>query len=54
MASDFNNNVEKMDKSKTYYVDCRSGNRSGTAVARLKKTRFKAFNLVGGIGSWPR
>ncbi|MBC7418749.1 MAG: rhodanese-like domain-containing protein [Pedobacter sp.] len=54
IASDFNNNVEKPDKSKTYYMYCRSGNRSGTAVDRLKKIGIKAFDLVGGIDSWHR
>jgi rhodanese-related sulfurtransferase len=54
MAGDFKNKIEKLDKSKTYYVFCRSGNRSGNAVSMLEKLGFKAFNLVGVIGAWPK
>ena len=54
MANDFILKAEKLDKSKTYYVYCRSGNRSDQAVSVLNKLGFKAFNLVGGIGAWPR
>jgi rhodanese-related sulfurtransferase len=54
MASDFISKAEKLDKSKTYFVYCRSGNRSGQAVSILKKLGIKAFNLSGGIGAWPR
>ncbi len=54
MAADFLPKAEKLDKSKTYFVYCRSGNRSGQAVSLLNKLGLKAFNLVGGIGAWPR
>lgn len=54
MASDFNAKLSKLDKSKTYFVFCRSGNRSGNAVNIMKKEGFNAFNLVGGIGAFPK
>lgn len=54
MSSDFILKAEKLDKSKTYFVYCRSGNRSGQAVSVLNKLGLKAFNLVGGIGAWPK
>ncbi|TKB97670.1 rhodanese-like domain-containing protein [Pedobacter cryophilus] len=54
MASDFNTKLSKLDKSKTYFVFCRSGNRSGNAVNMMKKEGFNAFNLVGGIGAFPK
>jgi rhodanese-related sulfurtransferase len=54
MAADFIIKAEKLDKSKTYFLYCRSGNRSGQAVSILKKLGIKSFNLVGGIGAWPR
>lgn len=54
MAADFILKAEKLDKSKTYFVYCRSGNRSGQAVSVLNKIGLKAFNLVGGIGAWPK
>jgi rhodanese-related sulfurtransferase len=53
MARDFINKMEKLDKAKTYYVYCRSGNRSGNAVSMLEKSGFKAYNLVGGISAYP-
>lgn len=54
MSSDFILKAGKLDKSKTYFVYCRSGNRSGKAVSTLNKLGLKAFNLVGGIGAWPK
>lgn len=46
--------VKTMDKSKEYFVFCRSGNRSGSACDIMSKEGFKAYNLAGGIGAWPR
>ena len=45
--------LEKLDKTKNYYVYCRSGNRSGQACAIMKNLGFdKAFNLQGGFMNW--
>jgi rhodanese-related sulfurtransferase len=54
-VSDFNfsKEVEKLDKSATYVVYCRSGNRSAAACKMMMKMGFKdVSNLVGGIIAW--
>jgi len=52
-GQDFINALEALDKTKHYYVYCRSGNRSGQACAYMEKAGFtKAYNLVGGILKW--
>lgn len=50
---DFPEQIEKLDKSKSYLVYCRSGNRSGQACAMMSAAGFgKLYNLEGGIGAW--
>jgi rhodanese-related sulfurtransferase len=45
--------LEALDKSKNYYVYCRSGNRSGQACAIMQSVGFEtAHNLVGGFMEW--
>jgi len=45
--------VEELDKSKNYYVYCRSGGRSGQACSIMSQLGFKnTYNLLGGIMSW--
>ena len=45
--------LEELDKTKTYYVYCRSGARSGQACKIMSELGFeKAYNLVGGILAW--
>lgn len=45
--------LEELDKSKSYYVYCRSGARSGQACAIMNQLGFNnAYNLVGGILEW--
>ena len=49
----FEADIQKLDKSKSYAVYCRSGNRSGQATALMAKDGFKAvFNLNGGVIDW--
>lgn len=49
----FIDELEKLDKSKNYYVYCRSGNRSGQACAIMNSIGFKnAYNLEGGFMNW--
>ena len=50
----FNAGVEKLDKSKTYYIYCRSGRRSNNAAVILQKKGFTVFDLGGGFISWQR
>ncbi|AKA35828.1 MAG: rhodanese-like domain-containing protein [Muricauda sp.] len=53
LGQEFLNKVEKLDKSKNYYVYCRSGNRSGQACALMNQLGFaKTYNLMGGFNEW--
>jgi rhodanese-related sulfurtransferase len=52
-GQEFVEELEKFDKTKNYYVYCRSGARSGQACAIMKNLGFdKAFNLQGGFMNW--
>lgn len=48
LSGDFEDNVKFLDKSKTYYLYCRSGNRSGKAAQILAEEGFKKVYNVGG------
>ena len=49
----FKSQIAKLDKSKTYLVYCRSGNRSKKACAAMGIMGFeKIYNLSGGIIAW--
>lgn len=49
----FINEVEKLDKSKHYYIYCRSGKRSSQACTLLDQMGFKeTYNLLGGFSEW--
>ncbi len=53
LGQDFLTELEKLDKSKNYYVYCRSGNRSGQACAIMNSVGFEnAYNLEGGFMNW--
>ncbi|MCZ6594032.1 MAG: rhodanese-like domain-containing protein [Bacteroidetes bacterium] len=52
-ASDFMQKVNELDKSKNYYVYCRSGSRSAQACMILNSLGFpNTYNLLGGILEW--
>ena len=52
-GQDFINELEEFDKAKSYYVYCRSGNRSGQACRIMDELGFdNVFNLEGGILEW--
>lgn len=52
-GQDFLNALETLDKSKNYYIYCRSGNRSGQTCLLMKQLGFEnTFNLVGGMNDW--
>ena len=45
--------LEKLDKNKSYYVYCKTGNRSATTCDLMKEIGFtKTYNLLGGIAEW--
>ena len=53
LGQDFLNELEKLDKTKNYYVYCRSGNRSGQACAIMNSIGIeRAYNLEGGYMNW--
>lgn len=49
----FLDEINKLDKSKSYYVYCRSGARSAQACALMNDNGIEnANNLMGGITDW--
>ena len=52
MDTSFMKSISTLDKSKTYFVYCRSGGRSGSACSVLSKQGFEVYNLDGGISNW--
>lgn len=52
MDSSFMDKIATLDKSKTYFVYCRSGGRSGSACSILAKQGYDVYNLAGGISNW--
>jgi len=53
LSPTFAKKVESLDKEATYFVFCRSGNRSGQACKLMHKLGFDVRNLSGGIGDFP-
>ena len=53
MGQSFLDAIEELDKSKSYYVYCRSGARSGKACAIMNSIGIEnAYNLEGGFMNW--
>jgi len=53
MGQGFIDEVEKLDKSKSYYVYCRSGGRSVQACTLMEQMGFEStYNLLGGFSNW--
>ena len=49
----FQDEIKKLDKSKTYVMYCRSGGRSGKAAQFMVDNGFKTvYNLNGGISNY--
>tara|TARA_B100000497_G_C7650718_1_gene391470 strand:+ start:705 stop:1019 length:315 start_codon:yes stop_codon:yes gene_type:complete len=52
-GQEFISALEKLDKSLSYFVYCRSGVRSTQACSLMQQLGFTAtFNLVGGFMEW--
>lgn len=52
-TDNFISEVEKMDRSKNYYLYCAAGGRSGNACALMTEMGFEnVFNLMGGFSCW--
>ena len=49
----FLDNIKRFDKSRSYFIYCRSGSRSAMACQILKQQGIlNCFNLLGGILDW--
>lgn len=49
----FTSEVEKLDKSKKYFLYCMAGGRSGSACRIMENLGFEnTYNLMGGISCW--
>ena len=53
MSPEFANEIDQLDRDKTYLVYCRSGGRSANACNAMSTLGFSSlFNLLGGINAW--
>ena len=51
--ADFETQIQKLNKNKSFLVYCRSGRRSNNAIQKMIKLGFyKVYNLDGGIIAW--
>lgn len=48
-TGEFEKEMDNLDKDKTYYLYCRSGNRSGKAMEIMQKAGFKEVYNIGGF-----
>lgn len=48
LNGDFQESMKSLDKNKTYYLYCRSGNRSGNAAKIMQREGFENVYNVGG------
>ena len=45
--------IEKLDKTKTYFVYCKAGGRSAQACSVMDQLGFnQTYNLLGGFSQW--
>lgn len=49
LDGEFENQLENLDSNETYFLYCRSGNRSGQAARLMKKNGFANVYNVGGF-----
>ena len=48
----FAKGMSRLDKSRTYYIYCRSGRRSNAAAVKMQAEGFKVFDMKGGYLKW--
>jgi len=52
-SEDFRDEIARLDREKTYFVYCRSGNRSGQTIDILSELGFQeVYHLSAGIREW--
>jgi len=50
---EFISGLEKLDKTKNYYVYCKAGGRSANACQVMDQMGFvQTYNLLGGVSLW--
>lgn len=55
LADNFESELSKLDREKTYLIHCRSGKRSTGSLETWKKLGFKRlYHLDGGLISWKK
>lgn len=52
--AEYEKGLQSLDKTKTYYIYCRSGRRSNQAAIRMQEKGFKVFDMRGGIIAWEK
>jgi rhodanese-related sulfurtransferase len=53
LSGSFRQDLERLERGKSYLVYCRTGNRSGKAVSIMKELRFpNVLHMSGGILKW--
>ena len=53
-ATAFDKGIEQLDKTRHYYIYCRSGRRSHDATLKMKSLGFTVYDLKGGILNWEK
>ena len=48
-SGEFHDAIENLDKEDTYYIYCRTGNRSGQAAELMREKGFKHVYNIGGF-----
>jgi rhodanese-related sulfurtransferase len=52
-SASFENQLDQLDKNKTWLLHCQSGARSANAFASMKTLGFReVYNMTGGLNSW--
>ena len=52
-SSDFQQQIQELDTSKTYFLNCMGGHRSSTAGTMMNEWGFThVYNLEGGLRGW--
>lgn len=52
-SNTFKQQLQELDKTKIYFVYCRSGNRSGRALKQMQRLEFtQIYGMTGGISKW--
>ena len=55
LAKDAEQQIDKLDKNKTYYIYCAGGGRSADAAEYMEKKKFKrVYNFEKGFSEWEK